>query len=462
MSDHFESRPASASAEASIDELTEAMLELASTADSSIDTVLQKIANLARRLGRAQYAALGIPNSEGYLDQFIVSGVSEAEISAIGAWPRGRGLLGALIRERRPIRLANLATDSRSSGFPSRHPQMTSFLGVPISWEGRILGNLYLTNKLAPQQAADLSASPTGSQLLAEFSIADQHVIEALAAHAAVAIENHRIVSHLRQVDQQREEEIKLISHDLRAPLTIILGQAQMIGRLAAAGNTATVARSVEAIVRGAKRLNGLIQDLVDAARLEAGHFEIRRQTVDLAALVAEVASIVEPSEAPSRSPREPTGQASGAPNTPTRIRIDASADLPPVFGDPTRLERVLTNLLINALKYSPRDRPVIVRLAAAPALPPSSSGPGEVSLEIADQGIGVAADELPRLFQRYYRTREVTSAEGLGLGLYISRKIIEAHGGRIWAQSPGPGAGTTIKVLLPAASPPTKTPESD
>jgi len=389
-------------------EIVEAMAELATTSEEPLDAVLRKIADLARRLARARYAALGVPDSEGRLVRFVVSGISQKEVEAIGHWPRGQGLLGALIRERRSIRLANIATDPRFYGFPPNHPVTTSFLGVPILWSGKVLGNLYI---------ADKQGAP-------EFSAEDQRIIEALAAHAAVAIENVRLVADLRQLGETREEEIKLISHDLRAPLTIILGQAQMLTRLLDTGSVEAARRACDAIIRGTRRMNALIQDLVDAARLEARPVQLRPEPVNLASfagdLTAHLAGVL-PAE---------------------RIRVETAPSLPLVSADPARLERILANLLSNALKYSPPESQITVRV--------QPGSPGEALVSVADLGIGIAADELPRLFQRFYRTRETGSTEGLGLGLYITRKLVEAHGGRIWAESPGPGQGATFYFTLP------------
>jgi signal transduction histidine kinase len=150
---------------------------MAISGELTLDKVLQQIVDSARELSGSQYAALGVPKNEGGLDTFVHSGMAPDEADLIGHYPKGLGLLGAIIREKRSIRLAKLADDPRSVGFPAGHPPMTSFMGVPVTTRGHVLGNLYLTNKLG----AD------------EFTSEDQEFVEMLAAHAAIVIQNSRL-----------------------------------------------------------------------------------------------------------------------------------------------------------------------------------------------------------------------------------------------------------------------------
>lgn len=149
-----------------------------------LDKVLQLIVDAARELAGAQYAALGVPNAEGFLDAFIYSGMSAEQARRISHFPKGLGLLGAIIRERQTIRLSRLSDDFRSVGFPPHHPPMDSFLGVPVMAGKQMLGNLYLTNK---------EGSP-------EFSQEDEETVELLAAHAAVAIQNARLYEQVARL----------------------------------------------------------------------------------------------------------------------------------------------------------------------------------------------------------------------------------------------------------------------
>ncbi|HET8776596.1 MAG TPA: GAF domain-containing protein, partial [Candidatus Limnocylindria bacterium] len=149
-----------------------------------VDRVLQLIVDRVRDLVQAQYAALGIVDAEGAIERFITSGISDEARERIGELPRGRGLLGLIIRENRTYRVRDIATHPERYGFPPNHPEMHSFLGMPITARGVAVGRLYLTNKLA----AD------------EFSPDDQALVEMFALHAGIAIENARLHDQVRRL----------------------------------------------------------------------------------------------------------------------------------------------------------------------------------------------------------------------------------------------------------------------
>jgi signal transduction histidine kinase len=169
--------------------LDEATRAIAGVLD--LDRVLRSIVDHVRELAGATYAALGIFDERGVIDRFITSGLDEAARQAIGPPPRGHGLLGALLRERRSIRLADLTVDPRSVGVPPSHPSMRSFLGVPILASGRSVGNLYLTDKI-------------GSS---DFSDDDQELVEQFAVHAGIAIENARLHDQVQRLAIIEERE---------------------------------------------------------------------------------------------------------------------------------------------------------------------------------------------------------------------------------------------------------------
>ena len=154
-----------------------------------LDSVLQLIVDRVRDLADAEYAALGIASAEG--ERFITSGISAADRKRIGALPRGRGLLGLIIRQGEAFRIADIALDPRRHGFPPNHPEMHSFLGVPMTVKGRALGDLYLTNKRGA----------------AEFSVDDQRLVERFAAHAGLAIENARLSERVQALAIVEERE---------------------------------------------------------------------------------------------------------------------------------------------------------------------------------------------------------------------------------------------------------------
>jgi signal transduction histidine kinase len=157
----------------------------------TVDAVLQLIVDRVRILGEAEYAALGIVGDDGVIRQFITSGIDPTDRQRIGAIPRGLGLLGLLIHESQSIRIPDIMADPRRYGFPPNHPEMHTFLGVPITVRGRSAGNLYLANKLARP----------------EFSAADQELVERFALHAGIAIENARLAQQVQQLVVIEERE---------------------------------------------------------------------------------------------------------------------------------------------------------------------------------------------------------------------------------------------------------------
>jgi signal transduction histidine kinase len=175
-----------ASALAALDEAARA---IAATRD--VEDVLQLIVDRVRNLVDASYAALGIVGSNGLIERFITAGLTAEARRAIGPLPQGRGLLGLIIREARSYRIPSIANHPDSSGFPPNHPTMTSFLGVPVTAHGKAVGNFYLTDKRGA----------------AEFSAADQHMVELFARHAGIAIDNARLHAQARRLAVAEERD---------------------------------------------------------------------------------------------------------------------------------------------------------------------------------------------------------------------------------------------------------------
>ena len=217
---------------------------LALSAELETETLLHKIAELARIVGDAKYAALGTFDEQGQVTRFYTSGISDEVHERIGPLPVGNGILGLLPREGRPIRLRDLHAHPASVGFPPNHPPMKSFLGVPIRWRGESVGNLYLTEK----QGGD------------EFTVEDEEALLALAAQAAIAIENARLYAQTSQMSVLEERHrIGMDLHDgaiqsLYALGLLIEGASEEVDR-APSEARAQLERAVD-------RLNAAIADL--------------------------------------------------------------------------------------------------------------------------------------------------------------------------------------------------------
>src|SRR5919201_1775760 len=187
---------------------------IALSSELSLDALLQRIVETAAEITGARYAALGVIDRSGQaLERFVTHGVDAETHAAIGDLPRGRGILGVLIREARPLRLHDLTQDPRSVGFPPNHPPMRSFLGVPILLRGVAYGNLYLTEKEDGE----------------DFSEEDEEVVTLLAAQAAVAIENARLYESstrwLRQLEALNQVANALVAEIELKPLLELIGR---------------------------------------------------------------------------------------------------------------------------------------------------------------------------------------------------------------------------------------------
>jgi PAS domain S-box-containing protein len=229
-------------------------------------------------------------------------------------------------------------------------------------------------------------------------------------------------VSAIKQLERLRGEWTSMVAHDLRQPVAAVTLAAQLLRQNP--GTAPGIQRWVEEIVGSSRRLDRMVADLLDESRIETGRLRLKLEPVDPAALVT--ASVARLARAyPERA-----------------IRFGQSGPIPTMDLDPGRLDQVLTNLVTNAAKYGDDGTEIVVELDAR----------GDaVELTVTNHGPGILPDELPRLFDRFYRTprAEAGGADGLGLGLYITRGIVEAHGGRIWAEST-PGQTTRFRVSLP------------
>src|ERR671916_1917903 len=244
---------------------------LALAAEREVEPVLQRLVHVARELGHARYAALGVPDGEGAFARFITSGMSDELIAAMGPLPRTHGLLGAMLESPEPHRTPDIRRHRRFRGWwPSAHPQMRSFLGVPIVARGSVIAAFYLTDK----EGAD------------EFGAYDQRLIETLAAHAAVAIENVRLLERSRElsiVEERNRLARELHDSVIQKLFGLVLSAeaaATMIGRDDEAGEQ--VARLGELAQEALTDLRDLIFELRPPSLEDEGLAATLRKHVDM------------------------------------------------------------------------------------------------------------------------------------------------------------------------------------
>jgi signal transduction histidine kinase len=284
------------------------------------------------------------------------------------------------------------------------------------------LGVLVLENFRNVQQfnADDLKWLQSASNLIA-LALSNAHLARALSKAQTA-----------NEASSVRKDSVAFLAHEMRTPLTAIKGYATAL--LMDDVNFDAIAQRefLEQIDRECDTLIRLIEDLLESSVLDAGKLELDRQPVRLPRLVKEVVE-----EIRKMSPRH-------------RFVVDFSSEPPLVEADPTRLGQVLRNLLENAVKYSPQGGLIVVR---------GETHSHQILISVADQGVGIAPEHLNRLFEKFFRVKSGASQAtiGSGLGLPIARSIVQAHGGKIWAES-RPGQGSTFYLTLPVTSPATAT----
>ena len=240
------------------------------------------------------------------------------------------------------------------------------------------------------------------------------------------AVTTYADITRLHALQEEREVYIHTISHDLRSPLAVVLGHAQVFQEyLAEEHLNGLLLTGTTAILRSAQRMNVMIQDMADAARFEGGQLVLECRPVPLRRYLDELLQRLAPTMEVGR------------------VRWDILDDLPPLLADPDRLERIFTNLLTNAMKYSDPGTPIEVR---------ARRQDDRAVISISDHGPGIPPDDVPRLFERFYRAPNTRQTEGIGLGLYITHMLVQAHGGGIWVESEV-GKGSTFYFTLPLAT---------
>lgn len=287
---------------------------------------------------------------------------------------------------------------------------LASAMVVPMQARGRTLGAI--------------SFGRTGDS--PPYGEAELEVALELSRRAALAVDNARLYEEAQRASRAREEVLAVVSHDLRNPLNAIVLGASLLEDLSSEGWPARDRQQLRAIRNASQQMAGLIQDLVEVAALESGSAALSPEPVTPGELVAGAVELFE----------EMAAQRG------LTLRAEVAPELPAIEADRARVLRILSNLLGNALKFTPAGGTVTV--CAAPA-------EGGVRFSVADTGPGVAPQHLPHLFDRYWQARR-GEKQGLGLGLAISRGIADAHGGRIWAESE-PGKGATFHFILPTGN---------
>jgi signal transduction histidine kinase len=394
--------------------LHEMSLRITSTLD--IESVLREVLQVALTVQGAKLGLLSLcdPERDGLKLQ-VSHGFDDACISELAWVPPGGGACGTCYAQRRRVVVEDVETDpifadylhiARMAGFRAVHstPLMTR--------SGTIIGVLSVHFR-QPHRPSER----------------ETRLMDLYAQMAADAIENARLYKHAQDAIQVRDHFLSIAAHELKTPLTSLLGTAQLLLRRSERDGAAqgSAAKAMNVIVSQAKRLNKMILSLLDVSRIETGRLTIERAPVDLCALARRVVEELQPAL--------------------DRHAVDCQlpgAELM-IEGDEVRLEQVVQNLLSNAVKYSPDGSSVVMRLEQQ----------GDMArLIVTDSGIGIPQNDLPQLFQRFYRASNADTQHisGMGIGLYVVKEIVTLHGGTVAVES-CEGAGSAFTICLPLSA---------
>ena len=375
----------------------------------------------------------------------------------------GEGVGGAVAQRREGLLLNDYRTSAYAAPVFLDRTTVTAVMGEPLLYHDRLLGAITIDN-------ADLGRP---------FTDQDREVLSLLVTHAAIAIENARLYATIRahaaeleirvrqrtrdlelanqqleEASRRKSEFLASMSHELRTPLNSILGFGQLL--LEQTGETLSPkqTRFLTHIFNSGQHLLQLINDILDLSKVEAGKFVLQPERLPVAETVGDILVI-------ARGLANKKGQT---------IRPEIARDLPWLYADPVRFKQILFNLLSNAVKFTPeRGTITVTACRICDSRFPISDFPNQDSepqsqianrksemleLAVTDTGIGIKAEDLPRLFQEFVQLKGAKSQEGTGLGLALTKRLVEMHGGRIRAESPGEGCGSTFTILLPFSGP--------
>ncbi|KYG00234.1 histidine kinase [Sorangium cellulosum] len=284
------------------------------------------------------------------------------------------------------------------------------YISVPLVTRGTMLGVLTI--------ASGRDDLPYG--------VEDRALAEDLGRRAALAIDNARLYESAQRAIRAREELVAVVSHDLKSPLaTIVMNTSLLRRKLPSSDEAAELRRPVERIQKSADRMNRLIRDLLDLARLEGGHISVQPVPHDVAVLLGDALELL----------REEAAEKS------LRLELGVELGVERALCDRERILQVIANLVGNAIKFTPAGGEVAIR---------AEPWGREVRVSVRDTGPGIPEDQRARIFERYWQAKE-TAHKGTGLGLSIAKALVEVHGGRIWVESKV-GEGSTFFFTLPAA----------
>lgn len=409
-------------------------------AELDVQKIVQAVTDAATEATGARFGAffynVVADNGEAYT-LYTLSGAPREAFETF-PMPRATALFGPTFRGEGTVRIDDVKKDARYGknspyrGMPAGHLPVTSYLATPVfSRSGEVIGGLFF-----------------GHEDAAVFTERDEQAVEALATQASIAMDNaqlfdtanrerakaeaaakdnERLYKEAEQANRMKDEFLAVVSHELRTPLTAILGWTEML--LSGMLDSEAQQMALRTIERSARSQTQIIEDILDISRIVTGKLRLDVRLVEPAVVI----------EAAVQSLR-PAADAKG-------IRLQTTLDpcAGPISGDFDRLQQIVWNLVSNAVKFTPRNGRVQVRLERVNS---------HLEITVSDTGHGIAPEFLPHVFERFRQADSsyTRTFGGLGLGLAIVRQLTELHGGTVAVASPGVGQGSTFTISLPVA----------
>lgn len=377
------------------------------SAQLDVKSILQSVTDATTQLSGAAFGAFFYNQTDQKGESYMLYALSGAPREAFDKFgmPRNTEVFNTTFEGRGIVRSDNIVSDPRYGkkaphfGMPKGHLPVVSYLAVPVtSHSGIVIGGLFF-----------------GHPDPGMFTEEHEHIVSAIATQAAIALDNAKLYEEVHALNTKKDEFIAFASHELKTPLTTISGYMQL-----AKMKPVLPEDLVDKVMKQVNRLGTIITDLLDLSKIQAGKFDLHFTRTTLNTLVRESVEIVDP--------------------TMKEITIELPKDDVAVNIDSLKITQVLVNLLSNAIKYSePPAKVSIVGIRLG----------DQVKISVYDKGIGIPRSQLDKIFSQFYRVAKSSNAPGMGLGLFISKEIVEMHLGKIWAESEE-GKGSVFHVQLP------------
>jgi PAS domain S-box-containing protein len=387
---------------------TERLGEVGTVVASSLDreTIVQHVTDIATELTHAEFGAFFYtvtdPQSGDAYMRYTLSGPARHKLANVP--PRQlTALFAPTFQGDEPVRV-----DDAKDGLAQGDLPVRSYLAVPVEGLGAVLGGLFF-----------------GHSQVGMFTEQHERLAVGIASWASVALENARLYAEAQAANRMKDEFLAVLSHELRTPLNAIVGYSRLLRGGILSPEKAT--RGLETLERNATWLTQIVEDVLDVSRIVSGKIRLDVQPVELPQIIDNAVATIQPAADAKR----------------VRVQTIVDPRVAPVSGDPGRLQQVVWNLVSNAVKFTPRNGRVQVRLERVNS---------HVEIVVSDTGIGIPSEFLPHVFERFRQAEAATTRKtgGLGLGLAIVRHIVEMHGGTVEASSAGEGQGATFRVRLP------------